>query len=198
MDAPGVITAVATNPIWVLNTRMSTIKAKSPDHSKSSVAVLLEIVAEEGPLALFKGVVPGLILVTNPAIQYMVFERLRAWTESHRHAAAGKAAGKLTDLDFFWLGLLSKFVASTVTYPLILVKSKVGRARRVHGATCGHARPRRTESRVRPNGSGTRARARPAAPVASQVDGQVAAVHRDLAGHVQDHATGRPGGPFPR
>ena len=113
---------MATNPIWVLNTRMSTIKAKSPDSAKSSAAVLVDIVSEEGLGALFKGVIPGLILVTNPAIQYMVFERLRTWTEGRR-GTAGKA-GKLTDMDFFWLGLLSKFVASTITYPLILVKSK--------------------------------------------------------------------------
>jgi solute carrier family 25 (peroxisomal adenine nucleotide transporter), member 17 len=119
----GVATAVATNPIWVLNTRMSTIKAHTAESRQSSLAVLLALVAEEGPLALFKGVVPGLILVTNPAIQYMVFERLRAWTERRRGTRG--SAGKLTDLDFFWLGLLSKFVASTITYPLILVKSKV-------------------------------------------------------------------------
>ena len=123
------MTAVATNPIWVVNTRMSTIKAKSPEQAKSSWTVLLEIVRDEGPLALLKGVVPGLILVTNPAIQYMVFERLRAWAEGRRRAAGG--AAKLADFDFFWLGLVSKFVASTITYPLILVKSKVWRRARM-------------------------------------------------------------------
>jgi len=123
----GVITAVATNPIWVVNTRMSTIKATSPERVKSSWALAMDIVATEGVAALFKGVGAGLILVINPAIQYMVFERLRAWTELRRGAAG--ARGKLNEMDFFWLGLVSKFVASTITYPLILVKSKAGSVR---------------------------------------------------------------------
>jgi len=59
-----------------------------------------------------------LVLVSNPAIQFMVFERLRTVVETRWRR-------KLNDSDFFLLGLMSKFVASTVTYPYILLKSKV-------------------------------------------------------------------------
>ena len=48
----------------------------------------------------------------------MVFERLRTVVETRWRR-------KLNDSDFFLLGLMSKFVASTVTYPYILLKSKV-------------------------------------------------------------------------
>lgn len=49
----------------------------------------------------------------------MVFERLKPTAERLRRGQP------LADLDHFLLGLVSKFVASTATYPYILVKTKM-------------------------------------------------------------------------
>jgi len=51
----------------------------------------------------------------------MVFEKLKPVLEQRRVSSKQK----LTDFDFFMLGLISKFIASTVTYPYILIKSRV-------------------------------------------------------------------------
>jgi len=117
----GVATAVSVNPIWVVNTRMSVRSKEGGAHHESAVQALIDIVQKEGVLTLFNGVGPALILVANPTIQYMIFEELKTALLNSR-----KAAGKgLVDLDFFFLGLVSKFFASSITYPLMLVKSRV-------------------------------------------------------------------------
>lgn len=121
----GSATVLLTNPIWVINTRMTTRKransvgalpgtpeAKAP----SSVGTLLALLKEEGPLALFSGVLPALVLVINPILQYTLFEQLRNVVERRR---------KVTPFIAFLLGALGKLVATSVTYPYITLKSRM-------------------------------------------------------------------------
>jgi Mitochondrial carrier protein len=84
----GSATVLLTNPIWVVNTRMTTRKrnketdesllpgAKAPK-APTTVGTLLALIREEGPQALFAGVVPALVLVINPILQYTIFEQLK-------------------------------------------------------------------------------------------------------------------------
>lgn len=110
----GAATAISTNPIWVLNTRLAVRKDAmdetegAPKKKKSTFDAAREIYSEEGIRGFFKGVVPALILVINPIIQYTVFEQLKAFIEKSR---------KLTNFDFFWLGAVSKLAATGITYP---------------------------------------------------------------------------------
>ena len=73
------------------------------------------ILATDGPLGFARGVGPALALVINPVIQYTVFEQLKNMLVLRRTAALRAAGGAaaavaiLTDLDFFFLGALSKF-----------------------------------------------------------------------------------------
>jgi len=91
-------------------------KGKPPTMSQTAQDML----RKEGVGVFFHGVLPALVLVSNPAIQFMVFEKLKSWVELRRPKGA-----KFSDMDFFFLGLVSKFAASTVTYPYTLLKSKV-------------------------------------------------------------------------
>ena len=154
----GCMTVLITNPVWVVNTRMTTGKgSKSIDdedspntspknssdniatataptkksmmkHSKSSWALAYDIVKEDGIGALWQGVMPALILVSNPSIQYMVFEQLKQRLETFRKnqgSSSSAAAAALTQLDFFVLGAISKLVATFMTYPYIVIKSRM-------------------------------------------------------------------------
>ncbi|KAI9024001.1 mitochondrial carrier domain-containing protein [Hyaloraphidium curvatum] len=120
----GAATAIATNPVWVVNTRLAVRKdtldettgEKKAVASKSTFQAAQEVYREEGIQGFFKGVVPALILVINPIIQYTVFEQLKAWIEKSR---------KLTNWDFFWLGAVSKLAATGTTYPYIVVKQRM-------------------------------------------------------------------------
>ncbi|KAI9364972.1 mitochondrial carrier domain-containing protein [Zopfochytrium polystomum] len=129
----GAATVVITNPIWVVNTRQTVKKTTlaDPNASTSSttstaplstLATVRKILREEGPGGFWRGIVPALILVVNPIIQYTVFERLKDWL-ARRRAAQGRAG--LAGTDFFLLGAVSKLVATGVTYPYIVVKSRM-------------------------------------------------------------------------
>ncbi|KAJ9478116.1 Mitochondrial nicotinamide adenine dinucleotide transporter 2 [Pseudozyma hubeiensis] len=132
----GSATTVSTNPIWIVNTRQ-TVRVGVTDSKADpkaaaagkTVAVKLgfiqtmqKIIREEGPLALWKGLGPALVLVINPVLQYTAFEQLKNWVVKSR-LASGKNVS-LSDWDFFWLGALSKLFATGLTYPQIVIKSR--------------------------------------------------------------------------
>jgi adenine nucleotide transporter 17 len=116
----GSATVLLTNPIWVVNTRMTTRKRnKETDDSvlpgakaPTTVGTLLALIREEGPQALFAGVVPALVLVINPILQYTIFEQLKNVLEKKKRMA-------------FMLGALGKLFATSITYPYITVKSRM-------------------------------------------------------------------------
>ncbi|WFD31799.1 hypothetical protein MSPP1_002838 [Malassezia sp. CBS 17886] len=135
----GTATAMISNPIWVVNTRQTvrgthiktnpdgTPVPKTVEKRLSFLQTFRHIVRKDGVLALWRGLGPALVLVTNPVLQYTVFEQLKAWLMKNRtraRAAAGSTKPLLGDLDFFWLGALSKLVATAVTYPQIVIKSR--------------------------------------------------------------------------
>ncbi|KAK9458553.1 mitochondrial carrier domain-containing protein [Lipomyces oligophaga] len=115
----GSVTVVLTNPIWVVNTRQTvgTTGFTSKDGRKQSTIVLVrQMLVNEGPMAFFAGVMPALVLVLNPVLQYTIFERLRAMIQSRR---------PLKPLDFFVLGAIGKLIATIVTYPYITIKARM-------------------------------------------------------------------------
>ncbi|KAJ1673475.1 hypothetical protein EV182_005155, partial [Spiromyces aspiralis] len=121
----GAMTVLITNPIWVVNTRLTVKKTEGEDGSDdgattaksiSTWQAFAKIIREDGVLSLWQGVVPALILVINPIIQYTVFEQLKNRLQTLR---------SLGNLDFFLLGAVSKLIATFVTYPYIVVKTRM-------------------------------------------------------------------------
>lgn len=123
----GSATVLITNPIWVVNTRMTARKSESsdqdlpggskkPKRSPSTIGTLLSIIKHEGFSRLFAGVMPALVLVINPILQYTFFEQLKNILEARR---------KTTPTDSFYLGALGKLLATSITYPYITVKSRM-------------------------------------------------------------------------
>lgn len=121
----GSATVLITNPIWVVNTRMTSRKSESdeqvlpgakPVKKPSTIATLLSIIRDEGPSRLFAGVLPALVLVINPILQYTLYEQLKNVLEKRR---------KVTPTDSFYLGALGKLLATSITYPYITVKSRM-------------------------------------------------------------------------
>jgi len=128
----GSATVILTNPIWVINTRMTTRKADAdqqavlpgggskPPRRPTTLGTLLTLLKTEGPQALFAGVVPALVLVINPILQYTLFEQMKNSVEKKR---------RITPTVAFFLGALGKLFATSVTYPYITVKSQMHVAR---------------------------------------------------------------------
>lgn len=139
----GSATVLLTNPIWVVNTRMTArkqdVEAKDGTEAEpavkrpTTVGTLIQLLKAGGPAALFAGVIPALVLVINPILQYTIFEKLSQLLLRHRLnklAAVGSIASasipaRITPRDAFYLGALGKVVATSVTYPYLTVKSRM-------------------------------------------------------------------------
>jgi len=128
----GAITVIFTNPFWVVTTRLQTTRETSkkdddqpargthkPKPKPGVLDVIREVYGEQGLQGFWSGLVPSLILVINPAIQYMVFEQVKLIRERSSKGAV------LSSLDYFLLGALAKTVATVVTYPYITVKARL-------------------------------------------------------------------------
>ncbi|KAL9665509.1 hypothetical protein QQ045_020929 [Rhodiola kirilowii] len=83
-----------------------------------------EVYDEAGLRGFWKGIIPTLIMVCNPSIQFMIYE------SSLKHLRAKRAAKKVgsqnvTAMEVFLLGAVAKLGATVVTYPLLVVKSRL-------------------------------------------------------------------------
>ena len=123
----GSATVLITNPIWVVNTRMTARQSEShddllpggnskPKKKPSTIATLMSLFREEGPTALFAGVLPALVLVINPILQYTIFEQLKNMLEKRR---------RVMPIDAFYIGAIGKLMATSITYPYITIKSRM-------------------------------------------------------------------------
>lgn len=122
----GSATVLITNPIWVVNTRVTARKSDADEQSlpgappqkkrSSTIGTFMELLHQEGPKALFAGVLPALVLVINPILQYTIFEQLKNVLERRR---------RVTPKDAFYLGALGKILATSITYPYITIKSRM-------------------------------------------------------------------------
>jgi solute carrier family 25, member 33/36 len=120
----GIVTGSATNPIWVVKTRLqlsasdrSLPSAAAPTPSTGSlfggsVSTIRQIAREEGIRGFYKGLSASYLGVTESTIQWVLYERLKRLT------ASTQGAGGLQE----WAGMLgsagtAKCVASLITYP---------------------------------------------------------------------------------
>lgn len=119
----GTATTLSTHPIWLINTRcaakVSLANEADPSTVKSvgAIETFKKIVKEEGFLSLWNGIVPALILVINPVIQYTAYEQLKNFVLKRKE--------KLSSLDVFILGAVAKLCATVSTYPYTVVKSRM-------------------------------------------------------------------------
>jgi len=119
----GMLTAIATNPLWVIKTRMLSTAASTPGAYPSLLSGLVSILQDEGPRGLMRGLVPALFGVTHGALQFMFYEELKLWRQSHI-AATTPENPELGNLDFLVLSGTSKVLAGVITYPYRVVQTR--------------------------------------------------------------------------
>lgn len=118
----GAINVMTTTPFWVVNTRlkMKGLKGDKPtnsEHYENLLSGLFYIAKTEGIPGLWAGAIPSLILVINPALQFMMYEMIKR--------KLVKSYGELSALTYFGIGAVSKAFATVLTYPLQLVQTKL-------------------------------------------------------------------------
>ncbi|KAG0287390.1 hypothetical protein BGZ96_008667 [Linnemannia gamsii] len=102
----------------------------------SARSIVREIYAQDGITGFWAGYAPTVILSLNPSITYFLFETIkktilaRQLKAAHAGSASPSksilaAAASLTSLQIFFISACSKAIASFLTYPLILTKTKL-------------------------------------------------------------------------
>jgi solute carrier family 25 folate transporter 32 len=116
--AAGIISATLTNPLWLIKTRLQLqADAKSPRYS-GVIHCARCIIKDEGAAGLFRGLLPGLLLVSHGAVQFMAYEELKSiWGESE--------ARDLNSGHYLVLGATSKVIASVATYPFQVIRTRL-------------------------------------------------------------------------
>ncbi|KAI7869500.1 mitochondrial carrier domain-containing protein [Spinellus fusiger] len=113
--AAGALTTLVTTPVSVITTRQQTLPANEREKLLKTFQSVLE---EEGMAGLWRGIRPSLVLCVNPAITYGSFERIK-------DIVLGLLKTSLSPAIAFWVGALSKTLATVVTYPYIMAKVRL-------------------------------------------------------------------------
>ncbi|KAH8490939.1 hypothetical protein Peur_064896 [Populus x canadensis] len=113
--AAGACTAVITQPLDTASSRMQT---SAFGKSKG----LWETLTEGSYSDAFDGLGISLLLTSNPAIQYTVFDQLKLRLLKTNQNNTEKTAVTLSAFTAFVLGALSKSIATILTYPAIRCK----------------------------------------------------------------------------
>jgi solute carrier family 25, member 33/36 len=106
----GIATGSATNPIWVVKTRLQLAARHNENHA--ALSMIRKIFREEGVKGFYKGLSASYLGVTEGTIQWVLYERLK------RLSSGTENKGGLQE----WFGMLgsagtAKCVASLITYP---------------------------------------------------------------------------------
>ncbi|XP_043188464.1 peroxisomal membrane protein PMP34-like isoform X2 [Amphibalanus amphitrite] len=131
----GCINVLLTNPLWVANTRMkmegvAELRSRAGDKRESQerpqsrrYTSLLDAVrrigCEEGTAALYNGLVPSLLLTSNPAVHFVAYEASKRYLERLHPGVP------LSVTQVFLCGAAAKALATLVTYPLQAVQAQL-------------------------------------------------------------------------
>jgi len=107
----GVGTLLLTNPLWVVKTQCCL--QYSSNLKETPMSVIKRLWSQEGLTGFYRGTGPGLLNCFHGAIQFTIYDSLKLYFTQISPIFTG-----------FTLGMLSKFIATSIMYPVQVVRSR--------------------------------------------------------------------------
>ncbi|KAB5559793.1 mitochondrial carrier domain-containing protein [Coniochaeta sp. 2T2.1] len=137
----GVVTSTATNPIWLIKTRLQLDKSTAA-HSggvakrqyKNSLDCIQQVVRKEGFRSLYKGMSASYLGVTESSLQWVLYEQLKGSLARREQRIEASGREKTTwDHTIDWTGKFlsagsAKLFAAVLTYPHEVARTRLRQA----------------------------------------------------------------------
>ena len=112
----GVVTSVATNPIWLIKTRLQLDKSQRNGiggQYRNSLDCVSKVVRQEGIKGLYRGLSASFLGAAETTLHLVLYEQMKVWLAQRRHRAHNPDD---------WIGSsaaagVSKFLTALVAYP---------------------------------------------------------------------------------
>lgn len=110
--AAGAVSTTATNPIWVVKTRLMSQGPHTPWHYSSTINAFATMYKHEGIRTFYAGLAPALLGLAHVAVQFPLYEKFKVSFDHNPIGILGASA-------------LSKMCASAATYPHEVVRTRL-------------------------------------------------------------------------
>lgn len=137
----GIITSTATNPVWLVKTRLQLDRSHaekmgslSVRQYKNSLDCIRQTLRAEGIRGLYRGLSASYLGVTESTLQWVLYEQMKIYLKiREERRVASRRAPTFWDSALSWGGKVAgagtaKFCAAIVTYPHEVVRTRLRQA----------------------------------------------------------------------
>ncbi|KAM9894658.1 hypothetical protein OXX79_008556 [Metschnikowia pulcherrima] len=115
----GATSAVITNPIWLLKTRILSTSSQQEHSYRSVLDGVKQIVEKEGILTFWRGTIPSLFSVFQASLQFTFYDH----TKDYFIRSSGSQ--DLSAAQYIFASVVSKTISMTLLYPTQVIRSRI-------------------------------------------------------------------------